>query len=83
MVITDSGGLQKEAYFFNKFCLTARDQTEWTELVEVGANKLVGANYDLIVAGWEEFKTTNFSGNTALYGNGKACENIVKALLNS
>ena len=43
LVITDSGGLQKEAYFFNKYCITARDETEWVELVDCGYNILTGA----------------------------------------
>ena len=43
-VITDSGGLQKEAYFLGKRCITIRDETEWTELVEIGANRVVGAD---------------------------------------
>ncbi len=81
LVITDSGGLQKEAYFFGKFCLTARDQTEWTELIEAGVNKLVGADSKAIIAGWNEKKDKHFVANAALYGGGKACENIAKALL--
>jgi UDP-GlcNAc3NAcA epimerase len=44
LVFTDSGGLQKEAYFFSKKCLILRDETEWSELVEIGSNVLVGAN---------------------------------------
>jgi len=47
-VITDSGGLQKEAYFLGKRCITIRDETEWTELVEIGANRVVGADPDAI-----------------------------------
>jgi UDP-GlcNAc3NAcA epimerase len=48
LVLTDSGGLQKEAYFFSRFCITLRDQTEWVELVESGANELAGANTERI-----------------------------------
>ena len=47
-MITDSGGLQKEAYFLGKRCITIRDETEWTELVEIGANRVVGADPDAI-----------------------------------
>jgi len=44
LVMTDSGGLQKEAFFFGKFCITLRDETEWTELVEEKVNFLAGAD---------------------------------------
>jgi UDP-GlcNAc3NAcA epimerase len=52
MVMTDSGGLQKEAYFFQKKCLTLRDETEWLELVQNGFNKLVGADRNYIISGF-------------------------------
>ncbi len=80
MVMTDSGGLQKEAYFFGKFCLTLRDQTEWVELVEAGANVIVGADQQKIV---DAFKSNmNKEVNTkALYGNGDAAKKIVKELI--
>ncbi|MBX7181709.1 MAG: UDP-N-acetylglucosamine 2-epimerase (non-hydrolyzing) [Bacteroidia bacterium] len=81
LVITDSGGLQKEAYFFNKFCITTRDQTEWVELVNVGANTLVGADKEHILKAWNTFKNENFTADSSLYGGGKACDTICRALL--
>ena len=44
MVVSDSGGLQKEAYFFEKQCIVTRDETEWVELVDHGSNELVGVD---------------------------------------
>lgn len=79
-VLTDSGGLQKEAFFFQKHCVTARDQTEWVELVENGYNILTGANCDKIIDAVNSMcqKSSDFSKN--LYGNGKASEKIVETL---
>jgi len=81
-VMTDSGGLQKEAYFFEKQCITLRDETEWIELVSCGANTLVGANKEKILEAYKnnlEFNKENLSLD--LYGGGKASENIIKELL--
>ena len=82
LVMTDSGGLQKEAYFFKKQCITLRDETEWVELVECGANILVGANKDKILEAYKNHKslTTNHQ-SLNLYGGGKASEKIVEELL--
>jgi len=81
LVMTDSGGLQKEAYFFGKACVTMRDQTEWVELIEVGANELVGANMSKII----DAATRNFGRKVQdaqqLYGGGKAAESIVSELV--
>ncbi|RMA58948.1 non-hydrolyzing UDP-N-acetylglucosamine 2-epimerase [Ulvibacter antarcticus] len=81
MVLTDSGGLQKEAFFFEKFCLTLRDETEWVELIENGFNVLVGADYNTIVDAYNEKSrsTPNFSMD--LYGNGAASRIIIENLL--
>jgi len=81
-VMTDSGGLQKEAYFFEKQCITLRNETEWVELVECGANALVGANKEKILEAYKnnsEFNKDNSKLN--LYGGGKASEKIIKELL--
>jgi len=82
LVMTDSGGLQKEAYFFQKQCITLRDETEWVELVECGANTLVGADKQMILEAYKnnsEFNSEN--SKLDLYGGGKASQNIIKELL--
>ncbi len=82
LVITDSGGLQKEAFFFGKFCVTTREQTEWVELVEHGYNTIAGTDTTKIIQLAEIALKSSFPEKINLYGNGKACENICKALLN-
>ena len=80
-VMTDSGGLQKEAFFFKKQCITLRDETEWVELVKCKANILVGANKDKILTAFSTIKTFNENNlELNLYGNGKASEIIVNML---
>ena len=80
LVLTDSGGLQKEAFFFQKPCITLRDETEWVELVEAGVNTLVGADRKSILNAFHEalFRCLDFP--TDLYGNGRAGERIVEKL---
>jgi UDP-GlcNAc3NAcA epimerase len=82
LVMTDSGGLQKEAYFFEKPCITLRDETEWIELVENGFNILAGADKENIINTYRNrysIFTIIYSPN--LYGDGKASEKIVEELL--
>lgn len=81
-VMTDSGGLQKEAYFFEKQCITLIDETEWIELVECEVNTLVGADKEKILEAYKN--NTEFNKDNSkldLYGGGKASENIIKELL--
>jgi UDP-GlcNAc3NAcA epimerase len=83
-VMTDSGGLQKEAYFFEKQCITLRDETEWVELVECRANTLVGADKEKILEAYNN--NSEFTKNNSkldLYGGGKASANIIKELINA
>lgn len=81
LVMTDSGGLQKEAFFFKKNCVTMRDQTEWVELIEHKVNVLVGADSDRIISAVDKMIALESDFSINLYGNGTACENIVQELL--
>lgn len=82
LVITDSGGLQKEAYFFKKTCLTLRDETEWVELVDIGVNQLVGTNTENILYAYRNREMSQFSiEESTLYGDGHASEKIIKELI--
>ncbi|AKX46110.1 UDP-N-acetylglucosamine 2-epimerase [Thiopseudomonas alkaliphila] len=80
LVLTDSGGVQKEAYFFGKPCVTMRDQTEWVELIKVGANTLVGADTDKIVSAVTENYGRKIKDEIQLYGGGIAAQRIAKYL---
>ncbi len=84
IVLTDSGGLQKEAFFFQKPCITLREETEWIELIEHKFNILSGADEEKIYTIYQQRKalfSTDFSID--LYGNGNASNTICKALLES
>ena len=78
-VLTDSGGVQKEAYMFGVPCITMRENTEWVETVEDGGNVLVGAEYEKIRDAILNFEGAKERGN--VFGNGDACENILKVLM--
>lgn len=80
-IFTDSGGVQKEAFFAHKPCVTLRDETEWVELVKNGYNTLVGADKDRILEAEKDLRgrTLDFSMN--LYGDGYAGDKIVKCLM--
>ncbi|WP_086482145.1 non-hydrolyzing UDP-N-acetylglucosamine 2-epimerase [Oceanospirillum sanctuarii] len=80
LVITDSGGLQKEAFFFGKYCVTMRDQTEWVELIEAGANELVGADTAKIIEAATHNVERKVQDTDNLYGGGQAAKQIAKFL---
>jgi len=78
MILTDSGGLQKEAYWLGVPCVTMRNETEWVETVEAGWNTLAGSDSERIVEAVRSF-TPNGSHPT-LYGDGNASVNCVNLL---
>lgn len=77
-VLTDSGGVQKEAYWCRVPCITMRDETEWTETVDVGWNCLVGAAEQDIVKAVRSFSPN--AEHPVLYGDGYAAKRIAELL---
>lgn len=76
LVITDSGGLQKEAFFFSKNCVTLREETEWVELVDGGYNILAGSEPNKIQSAVSSMLIKKNNFNVDYYGNGQAAKNI-------
>lgn len=77
-LLTDSGGMQKEAYFFGIPCVTLRDETEWVETVELGWNRLVGTDREAIVSAASTVSRPE--SRPDVYGDGRASEEIVEIL---
>ncbi len=86
MILTDSGGVQKEAYWFSVPCVTLRDETEWVELVKAGCNRIVGADTNAILTAIGDFEAAGAElpadRKADLYGDGKSSERIVRLLAN-
>lgn len=80
IILTDSGGLQKEAYFMGKYCITLRSETEWIELVENKVNFVVGCNEDLIIEKFEFCFNKSESFKKLIYGDHNVSEKIIKHL---
>jgi UDP-GlcNAc3NAcA epimerase len=80
-IITDSGGVQKEAYFFRKPCLILRAETEWIEILTEGAAILCDADPERILEAYAHFETNPAISFVSLYGNGTAAYQIIYTLL--
>ena len=85
IILTDSGGVQKEAFWFNRPCVTLRDETEWVELVEAGCNRIVGASADAIIEAVRAFESDGAKlpedRPRDLYGDGHAGGKIADRIL--
>ena len=77
-ILTDSGGVQKEAYFARVPCITLRDETEWVETLANGCNALTGANAERIITA--ALESVNAGPWTAVYGDGHAGRRIIESL---
>jgi len=81
MILTDSGGIQKEAYILGVPCTTLRENTEWVETLEGGWNVLVGATKRKIIAAVKR-SALNLPAQQGVFGNGNAAEKIMKHIAN-
>ncbi|MCE1154842.1 MAG: UDP-N-acetyl glucosamine 2-epimerase [Bacteroidales bacterium] len=80
MVVTDSGGVQKEAFFFQKHCITLREQTEWVELTELGFNQLAGSDPVAIGEAFKKLMNQQSDFSVNLYGNGEAARKAAELI---
>jgi UDP-GlcNAc3NAcA epimerase len=83
LIMTDSGGVQKESYFFKKPCIILRNETEWVELVEKGTAELCGTDKEKIFDAWKKFKNSGSLNFPNIFGDGKAAEFICSEILNN
>lgn len=81
MIMTDSGGVQKEAYFFKKPCVIAREQTEWVEITDAGAGIITDADPQRIISAIEYFLSAPVIAYPPVFGDGKAAEFICRTIL--
>ena len=81
LVLTDSGGVQKEAFFFKKPCVILRAETEWIELVKCGSSILADAHEDRIVDACEHFLSKSDLHYPSIFGDGKASEFICHEMI--
>lgn len=80
IILTDSGGIQKEAFFHGVPCITLRDETEWVETVSLGWNQIVGANQGKIAQAVSSMKKPPIDKSFP-YGDGQAAPSILKSMI--
>jgi len=81
LIITDSGGVQKESYFFNKPCIVLRPETEWVEILDTGKAKLVSADNNKILSAFDNLINMEQSEFPKIFGDGRAAEFICETLI--
>lgn len=82
MILTDSGGVQKEAYFYRKPCLILRKETEWSEMLETGSALLVDADEERIARAVRHFMENTPASFPPVFGDGTAAETICREMVN-
>jgi UDP-GlcNAc3NAcA epimerase len=81
LVMTDSGGVQKEAYFFKKPCIILRPETEWVEIVQTGNAILADADEGCIMEAWQHFKNNPPTAFPEIFGDGHAAEFMLDKII--
>lgn len=81
IILTDSGGVQKEAYWFEVPCVTLRNETEWIETVETGGNYLAGTDKQSIIKAFNTASNSEIDTPPKLFGDGNAGNLILKHLI--
>ena len=80
LILTDSGGVQKEAFFYKTPCITLRDETEWVETVELGWNQVAGANMDEILNAFNNKDIHKSIKQYEPYGDGFSANKIIQII---